>query len=69
MVVTKQCCVEPRPFQFLSKGLLRRPKELGGDKMKTADLNWPKGCSIPYDIMWKESFEGGESLSHSSVHW
>ena len=26
-------------------------KELGGDRTSTADLNWPKGYSILYDIM------------------
>ena len=25
--------------------------ELRGDRTRTADLNWPKGYSIPYDIM------------------
>ena len=28
-----------------------RPKELGGNRISTADLNWQKGYSIPYDII------------------
>ena len=36
------------------------PKEMVGNRIRTADLNWPKGRSIPYDIMWKESFERGK---------
>jgi len=35
----------------------KEPLELGGNGIRTGDLNWPKGSSIPYDIMWKESFE------------
>jgi len=26
-------------------------KELGGDGTRTANQNWPKGYSIPYNIM------------------
>jgi len=33
-------------------------KETGGrerhNKIRTTDLNWPKGYSIPYDMMWKK---------------
>ena len=29
-------------------------KELGGDRTRTADLNWPKGYSILCDIMWEK---------------
>ena len=27
------------------------PKELAGSRIRTGDLNWPKGYFIPYDIM------------------
>jgi len=31
---------------ILSEG----PKEPGGNAIRTADLNWSKGYSIPYDM-------------------
>jgi len=50
-------------FQFLffslcpaSKGAGGH-KELGEGRNKTADLNWPRGYSIPYDIIKKESLK------------
>jgi len=46
-----------RAKAILSKG----PKEMGGNRIRTADLNWPKGYSIPYDIRCNENFEGSES--------
>ena len=48
IVATKQCCT--RAKAILSKG----PKELEGNRIRTADLNWPKGYFIPYGIMQKE---------------
>ena len=39
-----------RAKAILSKG----PKLLGGNRGRTADLNWAKGYSISYDIMQKE---------------
>ena len=39
-----------RAKAVLSKAL---KKELGGNQMRTADVNGPKGYSIPYDIKWK----------------
>ena len=39
-----------RAKAILSEG----PKELGGNRVRTTDLNWPKRYSIPYDIMQKE---------------
>jgi len=33
------------------------PKEMWGDRIRTSDLNWTKGYSIPYDITWKESLK------------
>ena len=32
-------------------------KDLGEDRIRTADLNWPRGYSIPYDIIKKESLK------------
>jgi len=40
-------------------------EELGGCRIRTADLNRLKGYSIPYVIMWEERFEGGRSSSGS----
>lgn len=39
-----------RAKAILSKG----PKELGGNRMRTADFNRPKKYPIPCGIMWKE---------------
>ena len=65
--IAKQCYTEPRLLQFsqliLTKLVWRGI--LGGDRIRTADLNWPKGYSIPYDITWKESSEGSGSSSRS----
>jgi len=43
--------------------LSKRPKKLGGDRIRTADLNWPRGYSIPYDIMWKKLGRRWEFIS------
>lgn len=35
-------------------------KDLEGDRTRTAELNWLKGCSIPYGFMLKnENLEKG----------
>lgn len=46
----------PTPFGRLGMG-----KRLGSTTARTADLNWMKGCSISYDIMFsnKSSGKGG----------
>lgn len=31
--------------------------ELGGDRTRTADLNWSKGCSIPYMMLCKKTYK------------
>jgi len=64
-------------FQFLifslcpaSKGAGGH-KELGEGRNKTADLNWPRGYSIPCGIMWDNynaEFAGGSS-SCSGTGW
>jgi len=41
-VAAKQCCTKPRP------------NELGGNRIRAADLKWPKGYSIPYDTVQEE---------------
>lgn len=51
VIIAKQCCAGLRPFHFLTE-------ELGGDRNRAADLNWPKRYSVLHDIVWKESFEG-----------
>ncbi|KAK4826156.1 LOW QUALITY PROTEIN: hypothetical protein QYF61_005729 [Mycteria americana] len=38
---------------FLLPMLCRAHKKLGGGTAKTVDPNWPKGYSIPYDLMYK----------------
>jgi len=49
ILAAKQCCTELRPF--LAKG----PRSCEGrDLGQLADLNRPKGYSIPYDIKQKE---------------
>jgi len=58
IVVAKKCCTEPRPVQCLREELVWGPKELGGNGIRTADLNWPNRYSIAYDFTQKESFEG-----------
>jgi len=30
------------------------PKELGGNRIRTVDFNWPKGHSMSYDIVQEE---------------
>jgi len=45
VAAAKQQCIEPRPSA--AKG----PRSWEGtSRIKTADLSWPKGYSIPYDI-------------------
>ena len=50
---------------ILSKG----PKELEGNRMRTADLNWTKGCSMSYDTMWKEFWRRWEFIWLFSTVW
>ena len=43
------------------------PKELGGNRIRRADFNCPKGYSIPYDIMWKEFWREWDFISAAQV--
>lgn len=49
-------------YSFLSfcqqKGLGKGHKELRGDRIRIADLSWPKGYSIHYDITQKKVGRG-----------
>jgi len=51
------------------------PKELGGNRIKAADLNRSKGYSIPYGIMQTEFWRGWGLTSLSLLlkelaeHW
>ena len=45
------------PIVLAARGLGGGHKELGGDRIRTGDLNWPEGYSILYDIMKKESLK------------
>lgn len=56
MVTAKQRYTEPRPI--CNEG----PKDLGGNRMSAADLNWTRGCSIPYDIEQKKFCRGGSAF-------
>ena len=52
-----------------SRGLAEH-KELGEDRSRIADLNWPKGYSISYGTMWKHyktegSWLGGRHYSRT----
>ena len=47
IVAAKQCCTEPKPFAV----------KLRGNRIMTGNLNWPRGYSIPYDIIKKESLK------------
>ena len=65
---TEKNSVDNTPM-FIAKLLYRAkaicskgPKELGGNRIRTADLNWPKGYSRPHDIVQNE-FEGDGSSS------
>jgi len=57
-VVAEQRCTETRMFQFsvshsaLPAMGLGGHKNLGGDRTRTADLNWPKGYPIPHGTVW-----------------
>ena len=64
MLITHQClvdalwgCTEPKMFWFLSISYCpvsegaEAAQGAGGDRTRTADLNWPKGHSVPNDIM------------------
>jgi len=47
--------VAAKQLLYRAKAILsKRPKELGGNRIRTADLKWTKGYSIPYAIMKKE---------------
>lgn len=69
--VAKQGYREPRTFQFSQLLLLPcqqggwgRHKELGWDKTRPVDLNWPKnGHSTPRDIKQKVNLKKGKFIS------
>ena len=57
---------------FCQQGALAKHKDPGGDRPRTADLNWPKGYSTPYDSMWKESlrfFSTAQGLASLGGWW
>lgn len=43
-------------------------KERAGDRTRTADLSWPKGCSIPCSVMWNNK-TGGSWLGGPAAAW
>jgi len=55
LIVAEQCYAKPRTFSVSCTTLTatgqEKPRELGGDRTRTADLNWPKGYSVIYKIM------------------
>ena len=53
-VVAKQCLDQVKDFSASRAQPARRlegHKKLGGDTARTADPNWPKGYSIPWDVL------------------
>ena len=51
---------------YRAKAILSKlSKELGGNRIRTADWNWPKGYSIPYDIMRKQFWRRWRFISLS----
>ena len=53
---------------YRAQDILREgSKELGGNRIRTADSNCTKGYSIPYDIMQKEFWRRWEFISFSSA--
>ena len=70
MLITHQCLQLLLSSATESQGhLQQRAQEAGGSRVRTADLDWPKGHSIPYSIMWKEFWRGWECISLSSAAW
>lgn len=64
LVMAQQFCTEPKTVQFLcflhctaSGGMRGHKEQLGGDRTRTDDLNWPNRYFIPYDILQKESLK------------
>lgn len=55
---------------YRTKAILREgPKELGGYRSRTVDLNWTKGYPILYVIMQKVFLMGwGSSSASSALH-
>ena len=52
--VAEQCLYQVKDFSASHAQPARRlegHRELGGDTARTADPNWPKEYSIPYDVM------------------
>jgi len=52
-----------RAKAILSEG----PKELRGNRIRTADLNWPKGYSVAHGSTWKEFWREREFLRLSAA--
>jgi len=48
---------------------LRGHEELGGDGARTADLNWQKGYSMQFNIMWKKLEISGEFVRQAATAW
>lgn len=60
-----QCCMLHTVKDIpVSQLILMKGRE---ERVRTADVNWPNGYSMLYDIMQKENSQGSES-SESSAH-
>ncbi|KAK4816835.1 hypothetical protein QYF61_023899 [Mycteria americana] len=57
--VLKGHCFATKQYEVFKYQWQRVHKKLGGGTARTADPNWPKGYSIPYDVML--SIENGGS--------
>ncbi|KAK4828177.1 hypothetical protein QYF61_024426, partial [Mycteria americana] len=52
------CSEGPKTEHSIRVRRLEVHKKLGGDTARTADPNWPKGYSIPYDVMLNKKLGG-----------
>lgn len=41
---------------------LQGAKDMGGERARTTDLDWPKGYPIPYDVMLSNKPAGKEEV-------
>jgi len=44
-------------------------KEMAENRTRASDLNWRRGYSILYDIMWKESLRREEFVGQPATAW
>lgn len=72
-VLITHCCravltLRQAPHTALPAGRLWVQQELGGGQTRTADPEWPKGCSIPYGTVLSDSY-GGAGWGGGTTAW